>query len=414
MRGQAQKDISRGSPQNNKRKVPLTFVFQSIFNQSSMRPIRMVDLQKQHQAIQDELDQALEQVFAQTAFIKGPAVARFEEELAQYQQCKHAIGCANGTDALQLALMALDLAPGAEVLLPSFTFVATAEVVRLLGLKPVFVDIYADTFNIDVAKAEAMITEDTRVIVPVHLFGQCADMESVMALAKKHNLFVIEDAAQALGATYTFTDGSEKKAGTMGHFGCTSFFPSKNLGAAGDGGAVFTNDDQMGHVVRQLANHGMSTQYQYDRAGINSRLDGLQAALLRVKLPYLDQYNQRRRNAAEAYDNALAPLPQVMCPKRCAKTYHIFHQYTLMVPEAQREDLQKHLEAAGIPSKVYYPTPLQAHRCYANARTSDMRYTEQACRSVLSLPMHTELDEAQLNHITSQFAAFFESAPIPQ
>lgn len=377
-----------------------------------MRPIRMVDLKAQHQAIQDELDAAIKDIFDHTAFIKGPAVTQFEEELADYLHIKHVSGCANGTDALQLALMALDLAPGAEVLLPSFTFVATAEVVRLLGLEPVFVDVYADTFNIDLAKAEAMITDNTRAIVPVHLFGQCADMETLLGLAKRHNLFVVEDAAQALGASYTFSDGRVVKAGAMGHLGCTSFFPSKNLGCAGDGGAVFTQDDHLARIVRQLGNHGMSAQYQYEVAGVNSRLDALQAAILRVKLPHLDAYNQRRRQAAAAYDAALHQVPSVQVPSRCTKSDHIFHQYTLRVPAAHRDALQQHLQEADIPSKVYYPTPLQAHRCYARARCSSMEVTEQACRSVLSLPMHTELDTEQIEHITGRFSNYFAAATV--
>jgi UDP-2-acetamido-2-deoxy-ribo-hexuluronate aminotransferase len=376
-----------------------------------MQQIKMVDLGGQHSRIQNELDEAINKVMKATAFIKGPDVKLFEEELASYLNCKHVIGCANGTDALQLALMALELPAGSEVITTDFTFVATAEVVRLLGLTPVLVDIEPGTFNIDIQKLEAAITPKTKVIIPVHLFGQCADMESIMNIASQHNLYVVEDTAQAIGATYTFKNGSAKKAGTIGHIGCTSFFPSKNLGGAGDGGAVFTSDDTLAKKIGSIANHGMRDQYYYDYIGINSRLDTLQAAILRVKLRHLDEYNKARQNAAAAYDAAFSRNEMLAIPKRNTDSTHIFHQYTLKVLNGKRDALAMYLNEKNVPNKVYYPVPIHANPPYMNSCRFDIAKLENTLKvtdEVISLPMHTELDEEQLKYITSAVNGFFD------
>ena len=374
-----------------------------------MNQIKMVDLGAQHARIKDELNEAISRVMQTTAFIKGPDVKQFESELAAYLDVAHVIGCANGTDALQLALMALELPAGSEVITTDFTFVATAEVVRLLGLVPVLVDIDPDTFNIDPKKLEDAITSNTKAIIPVHLFGQCADMDAIMDIAKRYNLFVIEDTAQAIGTEYTFKDGTKKKSGTIGHIGCTSFFPSKNLGAAGDGGAVFTNDHHLAAKILSIANHGQGDQYYYEYIGVNSRLDTLQAAILRVKLRHLNTYNASRQRAAAYYDEALSSNPLLQVPKRNPSSTHTFHQYTLKVLDGRRSELEKYLNDKGIPNKVYYPVPIHANKPYADTcryRIDQLESTMTVSNQVISLPMHTELTEEQLKHITDTVNAF--------
>lgn len=373
-----------------------------------MKKIQMVDLVSQYQKIKEEVDAAMQEVLNSAAFIKGPQVKSFEESLAAYTGARHVIACANGTDALQIAMMALDLKPGDEVILPCFTYVATAEVIALLRLTPVLVDVNPDTFNIDLKAFEAAITPKTKAIVPVHLFGQCADMDELLKIAKKHNLYVIEDTAQAIGADYTFPDGTVKKAGTMGDIGCTSFFPSKNLGCFGDGGAIFTNDDEIARKIRMVANHGQSVQYFHDEIGVNSRLDTLQAAVLQVKLKYLDQYAKARQQAAAYYDKAFGNSAFLKIPARAANSTHVFHQYTLQLKGIDRTALKNHLAEKGIPSMIYYPLPLHHQKAYASDRYNDTMFpvSVKLCDSVLSLPMHTELDEEQLKYISSAVLEF--------
>ncbi len=375
-----------------------------------MQPIRMVDLLGQHRKIEDQINQAMRSVMDTTAFIKGPHVAQFEANLARYLGVKHVIGCGNGTDALQIALMALNLPAGSEVITPDFTFVATAEVVLLLGLTPVLVDVDPDTFNLDIPALKRAISDKTRVIIPVHLFGQCADLKSIMDIAKAHDIYVIEDTAQATGASYCKEKGFSGKAGTIGHIGCTSFFPSKNLGCAGDGGAIFTNDDALAEQIKSIANHGQGDQYYYKNIGVNSRLDTLQAALLDVKLPHLDSYNQARSQAASYYDEAFKSNPHLQIPRRVFESTHIFHQYTLKVLNGKRDELMQHLNTSGIPNKVYYPVPIHKNEPYAlrcRFNTEDLGNTRSLSDSVISLPMHTELTEDQLNHITQTVNQFF-------
>ncbi|MDQ3071912.1 MAG: DegT/DnrJ/EryC1/StrS family aminotransferase [Bacteroidota bacterium] len=374
---------------------------------TSSLAIQMVDLTAQHARIQHELDAAMEEVVAASAFIRGPQVELFENALAAYLDAKHVIGCANGTDALQLALMALDLPPGTEVITADFTFVATAEVIRLLGLTPVLVDVDPDTFLIDPYAIEEAITSRTGAIIPVHLFGQCADMERIMAIAEKDKIFVIEDNAQALGATCNVKSNRRRKAGTIGHIGCTSFFPSKNLGAMGDGGAVITNDSAMAEKIRIIANHGQGSQYQYERIGINSRLDTIQAAILEVKLKHLDEYNRLRQLAAQQYDAALSPISDLRPPVRVSGSDHIFHQYTLKVRNGKRDALMQHLQASGIPSKVYYPLPLHKYKPY-EGMGRNIRHSLELATQVLSLPMHTELTTEQTSFISSKVKNFFD------
>ncbi len=375
-----------------------------------MKEIRMVDLATQYQHIKTDVDAAIAEVLATTAFIKGPEVKKFEEELAAYLNVKHVIGCANGTDALQIAMMALGLQPGDEVITASFTYVATAEAIALLKLTPVLVDVYPDTFTIDIDAVEKAITPRTKAIVPVHLFGQAADMEPLMKLAAKHNLYVLEDNAQAIGCSYTFSDGSSQKAGAIGTIGCTSFFPSKNLGCYGDGGALFTNDDVLAEKIKKIANHGQSVQYYHDEIGVNSRLDSLQAAVLRIKLRKLDQYAAARNQAAHFYDKAFAAHPHIRVPVRFAKSTHVFHQYTLCITNGQRDALREHLLAKGIPAMIYYPVPLHKQKAYSDSRYPDGHFpiTEELCKQVISLPMHTELDTEQLTHITQTVLSFFK------
>lgn len=370
----------------------------------------MVDLKSQYEKIKTEVDTAILNVLSSTAFINGPEVKAFQTELEQYLGVKHVIPCANGTDALQIAMMALDLKPGDEVITADFTYVATAEVIALLGLRPVLVDVIPDTFDIDIAAIEKAITPKTKAIVPVHLFGQCANMEAIMTLAKKHNLYVIEDNAQAIGANYIYNDGKIKKAGTIGTIGCTSFFPSKNLGCYGDGGALFTNDDALAAKIRKIANHGQSVQYVHDVIGVNSRLDSIQAAILRIKLRNLDNYAIARNKAADYYDKAFANNPKLKTPARSNYSNHVFHQYTVQLSGVDRNALREFLASKDIPAMIYYPIPLHLQKAYLDPRykNGDFPVTEKLCESVVSFPMHTELDEETLKYITTSVLEFIK------
>ena len=371
--------------------------------QTGTRKIQMVDLQTQYQRIKKEIDTGIEEVINSAAFIKGPKVAEFQAHLEQYTGAKHVINVGNGTDALQIALMGLGLQPGDEVITPTFTFIATAEVVALLGLTPVVVDVDWNTMNMDIESVRRAITPKTKAIVPVHLFGQCADMESIMALAEEHHLYVVEDACQAIGAQYTFSNGETKQAGAIGHIGCTSFFPSKNLGCYGDGGAIFTNDDALDARMRAIANHGMVVRYHHDMIGVNSRLDSIQAAVLDAKLPHLDEYIAARQKAAAYYDQAFGNNNKLLIPGRQEHSTHVFHQYTLRVVGADRDQLREGLAERGIPAMIYYPVPLHQQKAYLDPRYKDGDFpvAEKLAACVLSLPMHTELDEEQLAFITS-------------
>lgn len=365
--------------------------------------IQMVDLKGQYKRIKEEIDAAIGEVISSAAFVKGPKVKVFEEHLAEYLGVKHVISCANGTEAIQLALMAMGLKPGDEVITPTFTFIATAEVVALLGLKPVVVDVDPETFCMDPKSVRKAITKRTKAIVPVHLFGQNAPMEELMSLADEYGLKVVEDACQSMGSDYLFANGKRKKSGTLGDVGCTSFFPSKNLGCYGDGGALFTDDDELAEVIRSMANHGMTVRYHHDRVGMNSRLDGIQAAVLDVKLKYLDEYVKSRQWAAKEYDEAFAGMEWIKTPKRATYSTHAFHQYTLVLDESvDRDALQARLKVAGVPSMVYYPIPLHLQKAYRDERykEGDFPVAEFLSRHVLSLPMHTELTQEQLAKIT--------------
>lgn len=370
----------------------------------------MVDLRSQYLNIKSEIDKGIQEVIDSCAFINGPAVNAFQKDLEHYLGVKHVIPCANGTDALQVSMMALGLQPGDEVITASFTFIATAEVIALLQLTPVLVDVDPDTFNIDPIAIERAITPKTRAIVPVHLFGQAAPMEAIMAIAKKHNLYVIEDNCQAIGADYIFEDGTRKKAGTIGHIGCTSFFPSKNLGCYGDGGAIFTNDDELARQMRIVVNHGMVVRYYHDYIGVNSRLDSIQASILKVKLAHLDEYAGRRREAADFYDQAFANHPDLKTPVRYSKSNHVFHQYTLVTRNLDRKALIEFLSSCEIPAMIYYPVPLHLQKAYLDPRykPGDFPVTESLSETVFSLPMHTELDEEQLTYITTSVLDFLK------
>lgn len=372
------------------------------------RKIQMVDLKGQYLKIKSEVDKAIAEVIDNTAFINGPAVKEFQSDLENYLKVKHVIPCANGTDALQIAMMALNIKPGDEVITADFTYVATAEVIGLLGLKPVLVDVYPDTFDINIEAIEKSISSKTKAIVPVHLFGQCADMERIMAVAKKHNLFVIEDVAQAIGADYTFSNGTKAKAGTIGTIGCTSFFPSKNLGCYGDGGAIYTNDDILAAKLKMIAHHGQSVQYIHDVLGVNSRLDTIQAAILKIKLKHLDEYAAARNTAADYYDRAFSNHPKLKTPKRVKNSTHVFHQYTLQLKGIDRTAMREFLASKGIPAMIYYPIPLHMQKAYKDERykEGDFPVTEKLCASVLSLPMHTEMDEDMLRYITDAVLEF--------
>jgi len=371
----------------------------------------MVDLKSQYLKIKNEVDAGIQEVINNTQFIKGPQIKQFEDALAKVLNVKHVIACANGTDALQIAMMALDLKPGDEVILPVFTYVATAEVIGLLGIIPVMVDVDPDTFCIDVTQIESKISNKTKAIVPVHLFGQCANMDEVMRIADKHHLFVIEDTAQAIGASYKLqshkpqtSNFEQKYAGTIGHIGTTSFFPSKNLGCYGDGGALFTNDDELAKKIRMICNHGQSVQYVHDIIGVNSRLDSIQAAVLNAKLPHLKIYENARNKAAAGYDELLGNHPDIIIPARNPKSTHVFHQYTIQLVNKDRDQVRKKLSDAGIPSMVYYPIELHKQKAFQQFNNTGEHFpvSEKLCKTVLSLPMHTEMNEDMVQYICKQ------------
>ena len=372
-----------------------------------MKKIQMVDLQSQYYKIKPDVDNAVLNVMNTAAFINGPEVKFFQSELESYLDVKHVIPCANGTDALQIALMALNLQEGDEVITADFTFAATVEVIHLLKLKAVLVDIDYDTFTMDTEKMKAAITPKTKAIIPVHLFGQCSNMEEILNIAKEHDIHVIEDNAQAIGSEFTFSDGTVKKSGTMGILGTTSFFPSKNLGCYGDGGAIFTNDDELAHKIRGIVNHGMYERYYHDEVGVNSRLDSIQATVLRKKLTLLDTYNEARRKAADYYDEAFADCAEILTPKRADYSSHVFHQYTLRILSGKRNDLQKFLTEKEVPAMIYYPVALRKQKAYfQDSNDADFVNTDRLLEQVISLPMHTELDDEQLKYISDAVLEF--------
>lgn len=371
--------------------------------------IQMVDLKSQYEKIKDDIAAGIQNCLETTAFINGPAVKEFQQDFEQYLGVKHVIPCANGTDALQIALMALGLKPGDEVICPAFTYVATAEVIGLLGLIPIMVDVDPDTFDISLENLEKYVSHKTKAIVPVHLYGQSADMEPILAFAKKHHLFVVEDNAQAIGSDYTFSDGTVKKTGTIGTIGCTSFFPSKNLGCYGDGGALMTNDDELAAKIRMIANHGQEKKYYHQVLGCNSRLDTLQAEILKVKLKYLDTYSAARNKMADYYDLHLSSIAELQVPKRSSFSNHVFHQYTLKIKNGKRDSLQQYLADKKIPSMIYYPLPLyqqEAFRTYVNADFY-LPTTEILCQEVLSLPIHTEFNKESSDYVIEGIKNFF-------
>jgi len=376
-----------------------------------MKQVPMVDLVGQYKKIKPEVDSAISEILSNASFINGPAVKQFQTSLEKYLGIKHVIPCANGTDALQVAMMALNLQPGDEVITTSFTFIATAEVIALLRLTPVLVDVDPETFNIDPEAIERAITPRTKAIVPVHLFGQIADMDAIMEIAGKHNLFVIEDNAQAIGADYTSKDGSVRKAGTIGHIGCTSFFPSKNLGCYGDGGAIFTNDDELAAQLRVVVNHGMAVRYYHDYVGVNSRLDSIQAAILDIKLRHLDEYAEARRYAANFYNREFAKSDKLKTPVTAPFTTHVFHQYTLVTHCINRQKLMDHLQSKGISSAIYYPVPLHLQKAYIDPRykRGDFPVTENLSKTVISLPIHTEFDDETLEYVASSVLEFVQN-----
>lgn len=369
----------------------------------------MVDLKGQYNKIKPEIDQAIISCIESTSFINGPTVKEFQHNLEEYLNVKHVIPCANGTDSLQIAMMALGLKAGDEVICPAFTYVATAEVIGLLGLTPVMVDVDPNTFNITPLEIEKAITSKTKAVVPVHLYGQSCDMEPIMQLATKHNLYVIEDNAQAIGADYTFSDGKVSKTGTIGHIGSTSFFPSKNLGCFGDGGALMTNDDELAIKIRMIANHGQEKKYHHKVLGCNSRLDTIQAAILNIKLKYLDSYSRSRSQMASFYDSAFGNIDQLEIPERQFNSSHVFHQYTLKVKNGRRDELQKHLSQKGIPSMIYYPLPLYKQEAFQQYVSAEFRLStsETLCEQVLSLPIHTEINMDHMDYIISSVQSFF-------
>ena len=394
-------------------KILFCLAYQTVMESAanSITPIQMVDLRSQYERIKGQIDDAVLDCIASTAYINGPSVKNFQAALEQYLNVKHVVPCANGTDALQIALMALGLKSGDEVILPSFTYVATAEVIGLLGLQPVMVEVDANTFNVTADIIAAAITPRTKVIVPVHLFGQSCDMDPIMQLAAEYGLWVIEDNAQAIGADYTSSDATTKKTGTIGHIGCTSFFPSKNLGCFGDGGAIFTNDDAIADKLRMIANHGQAEKYYHSVIGVNSRLDSIQAAILNVKLKYLDEYCAARSRAAAVYDNAFSEIDALQTPSRQPNSTHVFHQYTLQVGGGRRDDLQRHLQSCGVPSMIYYPVPLYRQEAYSQYVASNfiLPVTEALCDSVLSLPIHTEMNDELLEFISQSVVSFFDA-----
>lgn len=371
-----------------------------------MHPIEMVDLKRQHDKLQPELTNKILQVIDSSRYVGGEEVLAFQNELAESLNVKHVIPCANGTDALQLALMALDLKAGDEVITSNFTYVATAEVIALLKLTPVLVDVDPQSFNIDVDKIKEAITPKTKAIIPVHLFGQSCDMEPIMALAKKHNIAVVEDTAQAIYADYTFSTGEVKKAGTIGDIGTTSFFPSKNLGCLGDGGAIFTNADELAKKLRMIANHGQSKLYYHDKVGVNSRLDAIQAAVLRLKLPHLNAYCQARYQAAQYYKELLKEVEEIVVPFEVANSTHVYHQFVMQVTNGKRDELIAYLKENKIPCNIYYPVPLNQQKAYQ--QEGNYPITEKLCRSVFAIPMHTELDKDQQEYIINQIKNFFK------
>lgn len=372
-----------------------------------MRKIQMVDLQTQYQRIKADIDRGIQDVIDSAAFVKGQKVTDFQQHLETYTGAKHIITVGNGTDALQIALMGLGLQKGDEVITPTFTFIATAEVVALLGLTPVVVDVDWETMNMSAEAVRRAITPKTKAIAPVHLFGQCANMQEIMEIAREHHLYVVEDACQAIGAEYTFADGTTKQAGTIGDIGCTSFFPSKNLGCYGDGGAIFTNNDELAARMRAIANHGMVVRYHHDMIGVNSRLDSIQAAVLDAKLPHLDEYIAARRRAAAYYDRALDGNEHILLPGHETHSTHVYHQYTVRLQGVDRDAVREGLQAKGIPAMIYYPVPLHLQKAYQDPRyqAGDFPVAERLADCVLSLPIHTELDEEQLEYITSNLLA---------
>ncbi len=374
-----------------------------------MKPIQMVDLKSQYEKIKTDIEKEINEVLESSAFINGPKVHEFQSQLEKYLDCPNVIPCANGTDALQVALMALGLEKGDEIITANFTFAATVEVIELLGLKSVLVDVDYNTFTLSVEEVKKAITPKTKAIIPVHLFGQSADMEPLMEIAKEYNLYVVEDTAQALGASYNFANGSSKMAGTIGHIGTTSFFPSKNLGCYGDGGAIFTHDNELALTMRGIVNHGMYKRYYHDVLGVNSRLDSIQAAILKVKLPKLDTYNSNREKAATYYDNAFINQEHIKIPERGSYSNHVFHQYTLRIGDGRRDELKAHLESKGIPSMIYYPVPLHQQKAYKHSdyKDEDFPNTMLLAEAVLSLPMHSEFTEDQLQYITESVLEFF-------
>lgn len=375
----------------------------------------MVDLKRQYDRIKDQVNASIQEVLDTTTYINGPQVHTFQKNLEDYLGVKHVIPCANGTDALQIAMMGLGLKPGDEVITADFTFAATVEVIALLQLTPVLVDVDADTFNISTDAIRKAITPKTKAIVPVHLFGQAANMEAIMEIAAEHDLYVIEDNAQAIGANYKFADGSKKKVGTIGHVASTSFFPSKNLGCYGDGGAIFTNDDDLAHKLRGIVNHGMYVRYHHDVVGVNSRLDSIQAAVLNAKLPYLDTYNSQRREAAKKYNAAFSGHKNIITPViKGDEDSHVFHQYTLRIVNADRDGLMAHLQEKGIPCAIYYPIPLHAQKAYKDDRykEEELSVTNQLSAEVLSLPMHTELEDEQIRFITGAVLDFLSDGSL--
>ena len=374
-----------------------------------MKKIQMVDLQGQYEPLKAQIQASFAEVLDSAAFINGPQLQAFQKELETYLQVKHVIPCANGTDALQIAMMGLGLKRGDEVITADFTFAATVEVIALLGLTPVLVDVDKDTFNINIEAIRKAITPKTKAIVPVHLYGRPANMEAIMQIAKEYNLYVIEDNAQAIGADFTWSDGRKQKVGTIGHVGATSFFPSKNLGCYGDGGAIFTNDDELAHILRGIVNHGMYIRYHHDVVGVNSRLDSLQACVLRAKLPHLDSYNQKRREAARLYTEGLQGNPNIITPEiPQGDTSHVFHQYTIRILGGKRDALAEHLTKHGVPFGIYYPIPLHKQKAYEDSRYREVDFpaTNELVQEVISLPMHTELDKEQINFITKLITDF--------
>ena len=376
-----------------------------------MRKIQMVDTKTQYLAIKEEVDAAIHEVLDSAAYINGKAVKDFTQHLATYLDVQHVIPCANGTDALQIAMMALGLQPGDEVITPSFTYIATTEVVALLNLKPVFVDVDPETYCMDIESLKKAITPKTKAIVPVHLYGQAAPMEEILAIAKAHNIYVIEDNAQAIGCDYTFSDGTKKKTGTMGHIGATSFYPSKNLGAFGDGGALFTNDALLANKMSMIANHGQSERYYHDVVGCNSRLDSIQAAILNIKLKHLNKYNAARQEVAAYYSKGFAAIEQIITPATASYTTHVFHQYTMQLKNVNREKFIAHLSAKDIPCMIYYPVPGHLQKMFGeqNKTTWDLPVTDSLTPCVCSLPIHTEMDQEQLAYIVEGVQSFFKA-----